>query len=66
MDKRFERLKSELFMDGAEAIEDFLGFPLSENGFYNLSKDAIDRLMNEVYEQMPDDILDEYYKKYNI
>lgn len=62
MNVRFEKLKTELFMHGAEAISDFLGYdyPLDEE------KDVTDSRLDEVYEQMPDDEMERYYKKYAI
>lgn len=61
-DKQFNKLKRELFAQGQEAIEDFLGFDLS--GLEE--KDAIESAMDNVYAQMPDDVFDKYIEQYNI
>ena len=52
---RFEKLKKALFEAGTEAIEKFLG--------YELGADTIDKIMDEIIMQMPDDIFDEFYSK---
>lgn len=62
MDERFERLKQELFICGIDAIEDFLGYEVGDHE----EKDVIDRRMDEVYQQMPDEILCTFYKEHNI
>lgn len=56
----WEELKKELFMNGADAIDDFLGFTLQEN----TDKDTIEKLLNETKSQMPDDIQVKFYTKY--
>ena len=56
----WEELKRELFMNGADAIDDFLGFTLQEN----TDKDTIEKLLNETKSQMPDDIQVKFYTKY--
>lgn len=61
-DIRFEALKSELFRCGTEAIEDFLGYEPE----WDDDKDSIDEQMDDVYEQMPEDVLEAYYKDYKI
>lgn len=61
-DALFEQLKSELFMQGTDAIEDFLGYEIDPDE----DKDVTDRRMDMAYEQMPEDILNQYYAKYNI
>ncbi len=61
--KRYEELKKALFMAGNDYIEEFLGF---SDDVYDKNKDEIERLMDETYDQMPDDILEEFYQKYNI
>lgn len=62
MDKRFEELKRELFNWGDDYIEEFVGCEID----YNWGKDTIDRLMDEVYEQMPEGELEVFYEKFNI
>lgn len=57
---KFEELKKELFMNGQEAIENFLGFEID----YDTEKDVIDSMIDEVAEQMPDEELEEYYNLY--
>lgn len=58
--KKFERLKAELFKYGPIDIMDFLGFEYDENW----DRDTIENEMNQVYDQMPQEILDCFYKKY--
>ena len=59
-DEMVERLKSELFMHGDEALEDFAGMDLSE---YD-DKDTVDNILDEVIEQMPEEDFLRYYRKY--
>ena len=54
-----ERLKKELFMRGSEAIEDFLG-----TEHYSLEKDSLEKMMEETADQMPENLLFNYYYKY--
>lgn len=61
-DNKFKLLKEELFKRGYAAIEEFLGFKYNEHW----SKDSIDNLMDEVYQQMPESTLYKYFAKYNI
>ena len=58
----FENLKAALFFEGMDAIQDFLDYDIDP---YE-SKDIIDRRLDIAYEQIPDDILNQYYSKYNI
>ena len=62
MDKRFEKLKRELFNWGRDYIEEFLGFEID----YDWDEDAIDNAMDEIYEQMPDEELEVFYQKFCI
>lgn len=62
-EKRYEKLKRELFLQGYDAIEEFLGYSDCVAG---LSKNGIENLMDQTYAQMPDDVLVEFYEKYNI
>lgn len=57
---RFAELKAKLFAWGHAAIEDFLNFEYD----MSLSKDAIENLMNQVFDQMPDDVFEQFYAKY--
>lgn len=61
MDKRFEELKRELFSWGLDYIEEFLGF--EADGY---SSDELENLMDQVYENMPEDELEEFYAKFCI
>lgn len=62
MDKQFEELKNALFRWGTEYIEDFLGYELD----HGESRDVIERRMDMAYEQMPDDVLRQFYDKFKI
>ena len=62
MDKRFEELKRELFDWGYDYIEEFLGCEID----YDWDKDTIDNLMDEVYQQMPEEELEVFYQKFCI
>lgn len=57
--QNFEEFKKVLFMHGHEAVEDFLGFETEEE-----DKDALDDLLDQVYEQMPEDIYHAFVQKY--
>ena len=59
-DEKWEILKRELFMNGAEALEDFIGTELDKN----LEKDSIEKLLDEISDQMPDEELFQFYSKY--
>ena len=56
----WEELKRELFMNGTEALSDFLGFEVPEN----LEKDSIEKELDDIAAQMPDDIQVKFYTKY--
>lgn len=58
--KKFERLKEELFKYGPVDIMDFLGFEYDENW----DKDTIEGAMDQVYGQMPQETLDDFFAKY--
>lgn len=62
MDKRFEELKSELFMWGQDRIEEFLGYEINPDW----DKDTIDNAMDETYMQMPEEELEVFYQQYLI
>ena len=59
-DEKWEILKQELFMNGTEALEEFLGNDIDEN----LEKDSIEKMLDEVAGQMPDEELYKFYSKY--
>ena len=61
---RFENLKSALFDAGTDAIGDFLGIDLSAPGYDGMGKDAIDNLMDQIYEQMPQEELEKFFARY--
>lgn len=60
LDEKWQTLKQELFVYGAEALEDFIGTELDEN----LEKDSIEKMLDEIADQMPDEELYEFYSKY--
>ena len=62
MDTRFEELKKELFMQGLYSVEEFLGFEISNDW----DGCTIENAMNDVYEQMPEEDLEEFYKRFCI
>lgn len=62
-ERKYEELKRELFIWGNDYIEEFLGY---SDDVYGLSKDEIENLMDEAYAQMPDDVLEEFFEKFNI
>ena len=59
-DKNYEKLSSALFMKGHSAIEDFLGYDYPDDEDKNVTENRI----REVYEQMPEDVFSDFYKKY--
>lgn len=62
MDKRFEDLKKAIFnMGHTDYIEEFLGCEIDTADY---SKDELDNLMDEAYQQMSDEKLNEFYAKY--
>ena len=62
MDNRFEDLKKAIFMMGhTDYIEEFLGYEINATDY---SKDELDNLMDEAYQQMPDEELEVFYAKY--
>ncbi|MBE5917766.1 MAG: hypothetical protein E7273_13110 [Pseudobutyrivibrio ruminis] len=56
-----EVLKTALFNAGREAIEDFLDYELSSDAY---DKDVVDGMLDECIEQMPNEVFDNYFKKY--
>ena len=61
-DKGFECLKRELFIQGNNAIEDFVGYEIDPTE----DKDILENRLDEAYQQMPDDIFEKYLKKYGV
>jgi len=61
-DNLFDELKSELFLAGKDAIEDFLNYSIESNE----DKDTIENRLDIAYAQMPEDVLIQYYEKYHI
>lgn len=59
-EEMYEELKHELFMNGVEAIDDFLGYE------HNVEEDTdvTESRMDEVLDQMPNDIFLQFYDKY--
>lgn len=56
MDEHFESLKEELFRQGQQAIEDFLGYEIDPDE----DKDVTESRMDQVYMQMPEDELQRF------
>lgn len=58
-EKQIEELKTAIFMDGVDAIDNFLGFdcPCAD-------KDTIDNMMDDVIMQMPEEDLLAFYARY--
>lgn len=57
---RWETLKSQLFDWGRDYIEEFLGQELD----YGWEKDTVDNLLDEVWEQMPEEELEVFMQKF--
>lgn len=62
MNERFEKLKEELYGNGTDFIDEFLGYEFD----YDLPKEELDKAMYEVYEQMSDEEIEKYFKEYGI
>ena len=62
-ERKYNELKRELFIWGDDYIEEFLGY---SDDVDRLSKDEIENLMDETYAEMPDDVLEEFFLKFNI
>ena len=60
MTDKEEALKQALFMEGLEAIEDFLGYEINPEE----DKDVTDLRMDEVLDQMPNEEFEAFYNKY--
>ena len=61
MDRRFNELKRELFNWGLDYIEEFLGF--EADGY---SSDELENLMDQRYEDISEEELEEFYDKFMI
>lgn len=60
MNRKFEELKSELFMCGQDSIEEFLGCEID----FDEDKDVIENRMDMAYEQMPEDTFLKFYNRF--
>lgn len=58
-DEKWELLKRELFMNGTEALEEFIGV-LDEN----LENDSIENMLDQIGDQMSNEELLQFYTKY--
>lgn len=58
---KISKLKQALFMAGTDAIDDFTGV---DGTTAAMDKDAIENLMDEVIDQMPEEEFDKFYDKY--
>ena len=59
--KIFEELKRAIFTMGLDYVDEFLGYQIDVG---NYSKDELDNMMDEAYQQMPEDKLNEFYEKF--
>lgn len=55
-------LKQRLFVEGTDAIDDFMNGPTCEG----CTKDEIENLMDQIIDQMPEEELELYFQKYDI
>lgn len=62
MMERIKLLKRELFMDGFDAIENFVGYKLNEDE----DDDVIERRVDIAIDYMSEDELNIWFVKYNI
>nr|DAW52907.1 MAG TPA: hypothetical protein [Bacteriophage sp.] len=62
MMERIKYLKRELFMDGLDTIETFIGYKLNENE----DDDVIERRVDIAIDYMSEDELNIWFVKYNI
>ena len=60
--ERIKYLKRELFMDGLDTIETFIGYKLNENE----DDDVIERRVDIAIDYMSEDELNIWFAKYNI
>ena len=59
-DTQWEELKRQLFMNGREGLEDFLGFELPDD----YDKDTVENELEDIGAQMPDEEQIAFYLKY--
>lgn len=57
--EKIEKLKRALFMESTETRDDFCGMPTE-----NLDDDAIENIMDQIIDQMPQDEFERFYEKY--
>ena len=62
MEDKIDCLKQRLFIEGEAAIDDFMNGPTCEG----CTKDAIENLMDQIIDQMPEEELEVFFKKYDI
>lgn len=62
MDNTYEKLRKELWMNGMDAIEDFLGYEVNPEE----DSDVTDYRIEEAYQQMPKEEISQYLEKYHI
>lgn len=58
----WEFLKTELFNTGYEAISEFVGYEYDPG----MDKSAVENVMDEIYQQMPDEDYDVFLTKYGL
>lgn len=59
---RFERLKEELYNNGTDFIDDFLGYEFD----YDLPKAELEKQLDEAHDKMPKEELEEFFREYGI
>lgn len=62
MKEKFEELKEELYSNGTDFIDDFLGYEFD----YDLPKKELDKAMCEAYKQMPNEEFEKFLEEYGI
>ena len=62
MEDKIDCLKQRLFIEGEAAIDDFMNGPTCEG----CTKDEIENLMDQIIDQMPEEELEVFFKKYDI
>lgn len=56
----FEALKKDIWTAGWDSIEDFLGFEVDRSA----DKDTVENMLDEVYNQMPEEVYNRFAEKY--